>query len=93
MTNLAEQQNRECQLADYPNHKAACRSNAAMLERLRGASEENKKAADHGGPSLKKIETRLKQWIQVRHSSSRALLDFNLLSTKDSPSAPWPFHY
>jgi hypothetical protein len=64
-------QNRECQLADYPNHKAACRINATMLERIRG--EARKKEADQAGPSLdrKKVETRLKQWIQVRYLNIR----------------------
>jgi hypothetical protein len=64
-------QNRECQVADYPNHKAICRSNAAMLGKIKG--EGRKKEADSTGPALdrKKVENRLKQWIQVRHPSPK----------------------
>ena len=58
-------------MADYKNHKAACRNNAAMLERIRGL--ERLKEADSGGPAVdrKKIEGRLKQWIQVKYPSLR----------------------
>jgi hypothetical protein len=64
-------QNRECQVADYQNHKAVCRSNAAVLGRIKG--EERQKKADSVGPTMdrKKVEAKLKQWIQVRHLSSR----------------------
>jgi hypothetical protein len=64
-------QNRECQVADYPNHKVACRSNAAFREQIKG--EDRYKEADSSGPPMdrKNVESRLKQWIQVEYLSLR----------------------